>query len=72
MSPVLTTREAHIHRLIAAGLSNYAIATQLRISEKTVECHINRLFSKLQLRPDNTSHRRVLATIMYHQRERHF
>ncbi|WP_232661277.1 helix-turn-helix domain-containing protein [Pseudonocardia sp. TRM90224] len=62
---MLTARESDVHRLIAAGLSNQAIAVHLHIAEKTVECYINRLFCKLQLFPDNNAHRRVLATIMY-------
>ncbi|GIH18085.1 response regulator transcription factor [Rugosimonospora africana] len=42
----LTTREAEVLALIAAGLSNHAIATRLRIEPATVKSHINRIFTK--------------------------
>ncbi|WP_232668339.1 helix-turn-helix domain-containing protein [Pseudonocardia sp. TRM90224] len=65
LDTLLTDREHEVLRLIADGLSNRAIALRLTISEKTVECYVNRLFSKMQLEPDNTVHRRVMATIIY-------
>lgn len=43
----LTTREAEVLTLIAAGLSNHAIATRLRIEAATVKSHINRIFTKI-------------------------
>ncbi len=45
----LTAREAEVLRLIAAGLTNRAIADRLGISEKTVARHISNLFVKLGL-----------------------
>jgi DNA-binding NarL/FixJ family response regulator len=37
-------------RLIARGLSNTEIAVELFVSEATVKTHVNRVFSKLDLR----------------------
>jgi DNA-binding NarL/FixJ family response regulator len=42
----LTTREAEVLKLLAAGLSNGEIARELFISDHTVKTHINHLFSK--------------------------
>jgi DNA-binding NarL/FixJ family response regulator len=42
----LTTREAEVLKLLAAGLSNSEIARELFISEHTVKTHINHVFSK--------------------------
>ena len=36
--------------LIAAGLTNREIATELYVSEATVKTHINNLFTKARLR----------------------
>jgi len=46
----LTTREAEVLSLIAAGLSNVEIAEALVVSEATVKTHINRLFAKTGVR----------------------
>jgi DNA-binding NarL/FixJ family response regulator len=43
----LSERETEIIRLIARGLSNKEIATQLSVSEKTIKNHISRIFAKL-------------------------
>ena len=45
----LTDRELQVLRLVAAGLTNRAIATRLRISEKTVARHVSNIFTKLGL-----------------------
>jgi DNA-binding NarL/FixJ family response regulator len=42
----LTTREAEVLKLIAAGLSNAEIATALVVSNATVKTHINHIFQK--------------------------
>ncbi len=43
----LSSREAEIMTLIAAGHSNGQIAEQLVLAEKTVKNHVNRIYSKL-------------------------
>ncbi len=43
----LTWREHEVMDLVAAGLANKAIALRLSISPRTVEAHLNRIFSKL-------------------------
>jgi ATP/maltotriose-dependent transcriptional regulator MalT len=43
----LTTREVQVLALVAAGKSNRAIATELFLSEKTVERHLSNIFTKL-------------------------
>ena len=47
VSPRLTTREQEVVRLVARGMSNKAIASQLGISPRTVEGHLNHVFDKL-------------------------
>jgi ATP/maltotriose-dependent transcriptional regulator MalT len=43
----LSSREAQIMALIAAGHSNPEIAEQLVLAEKTVKNHVNRIYAKL-------------------------
>jgi len=45
----LTQREVQVLRLVAAGKSNRAIATELILSEKTVARHVSNIFTKLGL-----------------------
>jgi DNA-binding CsgD family transcriptional regulator len=45
----LTGREVEVLRLVAAGKTNRAIATELAISEKTVARHLTNIFTKLDL-----------------------
>jgi DNA-binding NarL/FixJ family response regulator len=61
----LTPRELEVMRLMAEGRSNAAIATQLVVGEGAVEKHITSIFTKLDLAPADTDHRRVLAVLRY-------
>jgi len=45
--PALTERETEVLGLIAEGLSNKNIASELGISEKTVKAHLTRVFTEL-------------------------
>jgi DNA-binding NarL/FixJ family response regulator len=45
----LTGREVEVLRLVATGATNRAIATRLRISEKTVARHVSNILTKLDL-----------------------
>jgi DNA-binding NarL/FixJ family response regulator len=47
--PELTSREREVLELIAEGLNNTEIATQLVLSPKTVRNHITVIFSKLEV-----------------------
>lgn len=60
--PELTDRETEILRHIAIGGSNSEIASELFITEATVKSHINRIFSKLDLRD------RAQAVILAYER----
>ena len=46
---LLTNREAEIPSLIAAGMTNRAIANDLAVSEKTVASHISHILTKLNV-----------------------
>jgi DNA-binding NarL/FixJ family response regulator len=46
----LTPRELEILRLVLAGKTNKAIAAEMYISAKTVEFHLDNIYSKLGLR----------------------
>ncbi len=62
----LTTRELEILSLLSQGYTNSAIANTLFIDIKTVEHHLNSMYSKLKADPDyNTKHLRVSAARLY-------
>ena len=46
----LTSAEERVAVLAASGLSNQAIATQLFLSVRTVECHLSHAYAKLGVR----------------------
>ena len=46
----LTPREMQILQLVIEGKTNRAIATEIYISEKTVEFHLDNVYSKLGAR----------------------
>ena len=62
----LTTRELEILSLLAQGYTNAAIAETLFIDIKTVEHHLNSMYSKLKADPDYQSkHLRVSVARLY-------
>jgi len=61
----LTQRERQVLQLMAEGRSNGAIAGQLVVTEGAVEKHVSSIFTKLDLSPAETDHRRVLAVLRY-------
>ena len=46
----LTPRELEILQLVIAGLTNKAIANEIYISEKTVEFHLDHIYTKIGAR----------------------
>ena len=62
-TPVLTTRELEVLKLVAKGMSNKEVAEQLFISENTVKNHVRNILEKLHL------HSRMEA-VMYAVRQR--
>ena len=63
----LTPREREVLALMAQGRSNAAVAAALVVSDGAVEKHISSIFSKLDLAPSESEHRRVLAVLMFLQ-----
>ncbi len=61
----LTPRERDVIGLMAEGRSNAAVAAELVVTERAVEKHVSSIFSKLDLPPSETDHRRVLAVLRY-------
>jgi DNA-binding NarL/FixJ family response regulator len=46
----LTPREIEILQLVLAGRTNKTIATRIFISEKTVEFHLDKIYTKIGMR----------------------
>ena len=46
----LTSREVEILQLVLAGRTNKAIAAHMYICEKTVEFHLNKIYTKIGMR----------------------
>ena len=61
----LTPRETEVLAEVAQGKNNAAIASDLHLTERAVEKHINSIFSKLELGDEEAVHRRVRATLIY-------
>jgi DNA-binding NarL/FixJ family response regulator len=61
----LSPREREVLELMAEGRSNAAIANALVISDGAVEKHVRNIFTKLDLAPAETDHRRVLAVLRW-------
>ena len=49
LASALTARELEVLRLVAAGLTNRAIAAELILSDKTVARHLSNIFTKLDV-----------------------
>ena len=66
-SPVeqLTPRELETLRLMAEGRSNSAIAAAMHVSESAVAKNVSNIFTKLDLTPADSDHRRVLAVLQF-------
>jgi DNA-binding NarL/FixJ family response regulator len=61
----LTERERQVLALMAEGRSNQAIGERLFLSPKTVEAHVHRIFTRLDLHAAPDDHRRVLAVLAF-------
>lgn len=61
---LLSPREREVLALMAQGLSNASIATNLYLTESAVEKHIGSIFAKLGVTSE-TGNRRVLAVLKY-------
>lgn len=61
----LTERERAVLELMAQGRTNSAICGSLGIGLKTVEAHVNTIFSKLGLEQAPDDNRRVLAVLAH-------
>jgi DNA-binding NarL/FixJ family response regulator len=62
---VLSVREREVLELMAEGRSNAGIASQLWVTEGTVEKHVHSILSKLRLPETAGDHRRVLAVLRF-------
>lgn len=61
----LTLRELDVLALIAKAHPNKAIGRELSISKKAVEKNITTIFRKLRLYDDESTDRRIAATLIY-------
>jgi len=61
----LNPRHQEVLELLAQGYSNAAIASQLRLSRKSVETYINAIYQELHLSHEPDIHARVKATLLY-------
>ena len=61
----LTEREKSVLALMAEGLSNTAIAGRLFLSEGAISKYTTAIFTKLDIRTDDDTNRRVRAVLTY-------
>ena len=66
-SPIrdLTRREMEVLSLVAKACTNSTIASILYIQPRTVEHHINSIFSKIGISADSGQHARVQAVLSF-------
>jgi len=62
---LLTPRELEVLRLMAEGRSNAGITEALKVSNSAVEKYVSNIFTKLDLPPAGSDHRRVLAVLRF-------
>ncbi|MCC9311079.1 response regulator transcription factor [Kitasatospora sp. RB6PN24] len=61
----LTEREREVLAMMAQGYGNSEIADRLVVTERAVHKHVGNVFVKLDLPPEDSGHRRVLAVLTY-------
>jgi DNA-binding NarL/FixJ family response regulator len=61
----LSPREMDVLAAMAEGKTNGGIAQSLAVTDASVEKHVTSILRKLDLGPENTGHRRVLAVLAY-------
>ncbi|WP_163506439.1 response regulator [Fodinicola acaciae] len=61
----LTPREREVLSLMAQGYDNVGIAERLVVTERAVHKHVGNIFTKLDLAPTDSGHRRVRAVLTY-------
>ncbi|MEU4932458.1 response regulator transcription factor [Streptomyces yokosukanensis] len=61
----LTEREREVLAMMAQGYGNSEIADRLVVTERAVHKHVGNIFVKLDLPPEDSGHRRVLAVLTY-------
>jgi DNA-binding NarL/FixJ family response regulator len=61
----LSPREREVLALMAEGRSNAGVASQLWVTEGTVEKHVHSILQKLRLPDTGDDHRRVLAVLTF-------
>lgn len=67
---MLSNQQREILSLVAAGMSNAAIAQKLFIAPKSVEYHLTQIYSQLKVETDATTNSRVRAAMIFAQQER--
>ncbi|MCC6139891.1 MAG: helix-turn-helix transcriptional regulator [Nitrospira sp.] len=60
----VTAREAEVAGLVARGLTNKEIASQLHVSARTIQTHLERTFKKLGVRSRGELAARVYLAIV--------
>ncbi|MFF0292597.1 LuxR C-terminal-related transcriptional regulator [Kitasatospora sp. NPDC004614] len=61
----LTEREREVLAMMAQGYGNSEIADRLVVTERAVHKHVGNVFGKLDLPPEDSGDRRVLAVLTY-------